>query len=108
MPISVPAPVTAYFAASNAQDIDAAVATFAESAIVVDEGRTYVGRPAILSWLEEVFAKYGVTAEVSEHAVLGDVHRVGALVSGNFPGSPAVLRYQFGLEGEGIVRLAIG
>lgn len=85
-----------------------AVASFAEGASVVDEGRTYVGRPAILMWLEEVFAKYGVTAEVSEHAVLGDVHRVGALVSGKFPGSPAVLHYEFALEGAGIVRLAIG
>ena len=108
MTISVPAQITAYFAASNTQDIDAAVAAFAEAATVVDEGRTYIGRPAIRAWLETVFAKYGVTAVVSEHVVLGDGHRVGALVSGNFPGSPAMLHYEFVLEGEGIVRLAIG
>lgn len=108
MTITVPAPITAYFAASNGRDISAAVAAFAEAATVVDEGRTYVGRPAIRAWLEEVFARYGVTADVSEHVMRGDVHRVGALVSGNFPGSPAVLHYEFVVEREGIVRLAIG
>ncbi|WP_246729989.1 hypothetical protein [Rhizobium ruizarguesonis] len=33
---------------------------------------------------------------------------VSALVSGNFPGSPAILRYHFTLGDRSIIRLEIG
>lgn len=105
---SIPAPIAAYFAGSNEQDADAALAAFAEAATVVDEGHTHVGTAAIRAWLFDVFAKYGVTATVTDVARNGEVYRVAALVSGNFPGSPAVLHYEFVVEGAGIARLAIG
>lgn len=105
---SVPTPIAAYFSASNAKDPDAALASFAEAATVVDEGQTHVGKSAIRGWLLEVFAKYGVTATVSAITRQGDNYRVAALVAGNFPGSPATLHYDFTLGDEGIERLKIG
>jgi ketosteroid isomerase-like protein len=108
MTVSVPPMISAYFAATNAHDPDAAVASFAEMAVVVDERHEYVGKPAIRGWLVAVFAKYGVTSTVSAITHQGDTHRVAALVSGNFPGRPATLHYDFTLADDGIARLSIG
>jgi ketosteroid isomerase-like protein len=102
------APLDAYFAAKNRKDIDAMLAPFAKDAIVKDEGRTHSGRAAIRAWMEETTRKYGVTFEVTDVAEESDRVRVAALVSGNFPGSPATLHYAFQLSGDRISHLEIG
>ena len=102
------APLDAYFAAKNRKDIEAMLAHFTDDALVKDEGMTHGGRAAIRSWMEETTRKYGVTVEVSGVEGDGDDVRVAALVSGNFPGSPATLHYAFQLSGDRIARLEIG
>jgi ketosteroid isomerase-like protein len=108
MPTTRYAPLDAYFAAKNRKDIKAMLASFAEDAIVKDEGRTHSGLAAIRGWMEETARKYGVSVEVSDVEEQSDRVRVAALVSGNFPGSPATLHYTFQLSGDRISRLEIG
>ena len=98
----------AYFEAKNRKDIDAALAPFAEDAVVKDEGHTHRGRAAIRAWMEETTAKYDDTAEPSGVEVENGRVKVAALVSGNFPGSPATLHFVFRLDVDCISHLEIG
>jgi hypothetical protein len=102
------APLDAYFAAKNRKDIEAMLVHFTDDAVVKDEGGTHSGRAAIRSWMEETTRKYGVAVEVSGVERESDRIRVAALVSGNFPGSPATLHYAFQLKGDRISGLEIG
>jgi hypothetical protein len=47
MSIALPLPISSYFDAKNAHDVDAMLATFASDALVHDEKRDFVGRVAI-------------------------------------------------------------
>jgi len=106
--IQLPALVTAYFLAANRQDIDAMLVPFAAEAIVQDEGEEHVGHVAIRAWMVETTQKYRVTVEPQKSEDSNGRTTVAGLVSGNFPGSPAKLRYSFTLSSDGISRLAIG
>lgn len=108
MTIELPQPLTHYFAAKNRHSIDAMLTPFAGDAIVRDEGRTYTGHAAIKAWMEETTRKYRVTVEPTEASAEGQNWTVASLVSGNFPGSPATLRYRFKLSDDRIARLEIG
>jgi hypothetical protein len=107
MSISLPGPISAYLKAKNEHDIDAMLVPFDEDATVKDEGREHHGRSAIRSWLEDVTRKYGVTLEVRDVTDADGTTVVSGLVSGNFPGSPALLEYTFTLSGPTIARLEI-
>lgn len=108
MTIELPEPLAAYFAAKNRHAIDAMLTPFASDAIVLDEGRTYTGHAAIKAWMEETTRKYRVTVEPTEASAKGQNWTVAGLVSGDFPGSPATLRYRFVLSRDRISRLEIG
>jgi len=105
---TVPAPIATFFAGSNFHDTDAALAAFGDNAVVIEEGQTFSGLPAIRTWMDAVSAKYGVTATVTDVNQIGPVHHVEAMVTGNFPGSPAVLHFDFTLADERIAKLSIG
>jgi ketosteroid isomerase-like protein len=107
MPATLPAPLAAYFSAKNRHDIDAMLAPFSEQAVVKDEGQERRGRAAIREWMEETTRKYRVTVEVIDVAEADATTIVTGLVAGNFPGSPAQLRYSFHLDGGRIARLEI-
>jgi ketosteroid isomerase-like protein len=108
MSLDLPAPISAYYAAKNAHDIEAMLAPFADDAHVRDEGEDHRGRAAIRAWMEKTTRKYRVTAAPEEASQDGETLVVHALVAGNFPGSPAHLTYSFTLSGNQIVRLEIG
>jgi hypothetical protein len=101
-------PLDAYFSAKNQRNIDAMLAPFATDATVKDEGQEMHGHTAIRAWMEETTRKYGVTVEAKGVEAKDGGTVVTALVSGNFPGSPAELRYSFQLGGGKIARLEIG
>jgi ketosteroid isomerase-like protein len=105
---TLPPAVERYFAAKLDEDIDTVMLSFAEDALVQDEKHTYRGRPAIRAWIEETTAKYHARAAVSDVEANGDKLRVAALVSGNFPGSPVTLHYDFMLRDGLIAELSIG
>jgi len=61
MSINLQPPLSTYFAAKNAHDVDAILDVFSDKASVRDEGRTMIGRDAIRDWLNEVTRKFRVT-----------------------------------------------
>ncbi len=94
-----------YFAAQNSHDAEGMTACFAPDAEVRDEARAYVGRDAIRRWKVETIAKYGISIEPLAATENDDTLSVIAKVTGNFPGSPADLAYDFVLDGSGLIRL---
>ena len=102
-----PQPIAEYFAAQNAHDIDAMLASFSADALVIDEGKDRRGLAAIRGWIDETTCKYRPSI-----AVLSSVETAAGVtatvrVSGTFPGSPLDITYCFTLEDGKIVRLEI-
>ncbi len=98
----LPAPVRAYILAANAADIDGIVARFTDDAVVQDEGVEHVGVEAIRAWATQSAERYAPHLEVTSwEGGAGEV-RVGAIVSGEFEGSPAPIRISFRLRGDRI------
>ncbi len=58
---SIPAAVDAYRQATNARDLEAYVALFADDAIMVDVGRRFTGRSAIRPWAAREVMPHGET-----------------------------------------------
>ena len=107
MSLTLPPAILAYFRADSTQHSQLA-ACFTESAVVKDEGKTHAGREAILRWKAASSRKYAYTVEPLAVAQDGERTIVTGRVTGNFPGSPADLRYSFVLEADKIARLEIG
>ncbi|WP_445501523.1 nuclear transport factor 2 family protein [Microvirga sp. G4-2] len=103
----LPPPLAAYYEAKNQHEINGMLAPFADDAVVTDEGQEHHGRAAIRSWMEHTTRKYRVTVDVKQVETVDDRLVVSGLVSGDFPGSPAMLRYAFTLSGSKIARLEI-
>jgi ketosteroid isomerase-like protein len=100
--------VQAYFEADARNDGDALPQVFAPNAVVHDENMSHRGLPEIKEWWREAKAKYQHVTEPLEASEADGVMRVRARVSGNFPGSPAMLTFAFHLDGDRIVDLEIG
>lgn len=97
-----------YFAAQAPQDGEAFASAFAPDAIVHDEAQQHRGPVEIRAWWIAAKAKYRHSAEPLDMAQAAGKTVVRARVSGDFPGSPAVLTFTFGLTGEKITDLEIG
>jgi ketosteroid isomerase-like protein len=97
-----------YFAATNAHDVAAMSASFAEDAVVEDEGRQHEGLVAIRDWMRETIEKYDFKLDPIESSRHGGKGQVLISISGKFPGSPITLQYQFTFDGQKIARLVIG
>ena len=107
MPLRLPEPLAAYFAAVNTHNIDAMLAGFAEGAIVRDEGQERRGLAAIREWMEETVRKYHFRVAVNDVTEVNGQLVVMGRVSGTFPGSPVDLRHFFTLDVNKITRLEI-
>lgn len=106
MTLDLPKPIAAYFAA-DMLDGTAVAQCFTEDAIVADEGHTYRGRAAIKQWKTEASAKYQYTCEPFACEQRSGKVIVTCRLTGNFPGSPVDLRFNFKLEGDEIASLEI-
>ncbi|CAM3134121.1 nuclear transport factor 2 family protein [Paracoccus nototheniae] len=106
--MQLPHPIQTFFTARAPQDGDALAAVFAPDAIVHDEGHDHRGPQAIRDWWLAAKAKYRHHAKPIglEHARGKTIVR--ATVTGDFPGSPAVLTFTFGLAHDRITDLEIG
>jgi ketosteroid isomerase-like protein len=58
---SVPSAIRRYFAAHDRGDADAALATFAEGATVLDDGEEYVGSDRVRHWLAHASTEFTYT-----------------------------------------------
>ncbi|MFI5429130.1 nuclear transport factor 2 family protein [Aeromicrobium sp. UC242_57] len=96
--------VDRYFALAPSHDREAYFALFADDAIALDDGHTYVGIEAIRSWRAEVPPVTYTRTDVSE--VDGRLVAT-ADIAGDFPGSPVALRFAFEFDDGVITRLVI-
>jgi hypothetical protein len=104
--LSLPEPIAAYFAADR-RDGEAVARCFTSSAIVKDEGKTHTGPEAIKAWKDAASAKYSYTSAPFALEKTDAAYIVTSRLTGNFPGSPADLRYRFRLERGKIAYLEI-
>jgi hypothetical protein len=107
VPLRLPEPLAAYFAAIDTHNIDAMLAGFADGAIVRDEGQERRGLAAIREWMEETVRKYHFKVAVNEVTEVNGQLVVMGRVSGTFPGSPIDLRHFFTIAANKITRLEI-
>jgi hypothetical protein len=105
--MKLPLPIEAYYDADRNGDGEALVRAFARDAVVEDEGRSHAGRQAIGEWWRATKEKYQTVMEPLETSVEGEVTTVIARVTGRFPGSPAMIRFAFRLDGDRITKLSI-
>lgn len=105
--MTLPPPIAAYFTADAADDAVALTRIFAHDAVVRDEGHTHTGPVAISAWWAAAKARYHHHAEPVEARHDGDAVTVRARVTGSFPGSPAILTFDFVLAGDLISQLRI-
>ena len=106
MPLDLPKPIAAYFAADKG-DSEAVARCFTENAIVKDEGHTYNGLAAIKKWKSETSTKFTYTSEPFASEQKDGKTVITSRLIGNFPGSPVDLRFFFALEGDKIASLEI-
>lgn len=105
--MNLPSPIRAYFNADERGDDDALTQTFASDAVIEDEVHTHAGHQAIGAWWRETKDKYQTVLQPLEMEEEGDVTKVRARVTGQFPGSPTLLSFLFRLDGNRITRLEI-
>ncbi|AGT08789.1 nuclear transport factor 2 family protein [Paracoccus aminophilus] len=106
--MTLPEPIQTYFTAQAPQDRTAFAAAFAPDAIVHDEGGNHQGPAEIEAWWMAAKAKYRHTAEPLEMTEIESKTVVRARVTGDFPGSPAILSFTFGLADGLIHDLRVG
>ena len=107
MPISLPKPIAAYFAAEKAGDAGALARCFTDDGVIRDEGGTFTGTSAIERWNADARAKYHHTV-VALNVTEGDgAIVVLARVAGDFPRNLVELKHIFRLDGEEIASLEI-
>lgn len=104
----IPAPLESYYQAVNAHDVKHMLACFKESATIIDEGQTLQGKIQIEEWMKSTIEKYKFSSKVIRFENINNKTRVTANISGNFPGSPIDLKYDFIIEDEKIMSLQIG
>lgn len=108
MPIALPEPIATYFAADREHDGSAIAALFTSDATIGDEGHSYTGHDAIREWQAKATRKYNYVVKPISVIEEAGVTVVTAQLTGDFPGSPATLRYGFALRGPRIAALEIG
>ena len=104
---TLPQAVTRYFEASNRFDAESAAACFTPDATVRDEGKTHVGTEEIRNWVSHASKEYQPQASVVSAQQKGDKVGVTVSVTGQFPGSPVELDFEFSLRDEKIAELSV-
>jgi len=108
MSTKLPDVVSRYFERDGDRDIESIVCLFAENAIVIDEGEERHGTAEIRAWQTGAASRYTYTTEITGTEALGpDRHVVTGRLTGNFPGGPADLKWDFTTAGQHITRLII-
>jgi len=106
--LPLPAAVAAYFAADQQNDSAAVARCFSIDGVVVDEAQVHLGPADIARWKADASARYRYRCEPQRVDSADNRHVVTGRLSGDFPGSPIDLRYDFVVNGDEITRLEIG
>lgn len=106
MPITLPPPIAAYFAADRS-DAAAVAACFTDDAVVKDEGRTHRGKTEIGAWKAGTSRKYSYTSTPVALTEADGKTVVTCHLVGDFPGGEIDLRHIFIVESDKIAFLEI-
>ncbi len=105
--MNLPNIIARLVATQNSFDSVAYAQCFSETAVVVDEGKTHQGRPAIEEWIADSNERYRATMKPVDFEEKQLESVLKAEVSGNFPGSPLVLSYHLVIADELIQSLKV-
>ena len=104
----LPLTIATYLTAHKNNDAAAAIKTFADDAVVTDEGNTYRGRNEISDWLGSAASEFTFTTEfVGATTSEAGYFDVVQHLEGDFPGGVADLHFRFAMDGALISRLVI-
>ena len=107
-PVVLPTAVSGFLADQVGTDHAATLAHFADDATVVDDGKSFAGRDAILGWLSREASEFTFTSTTVKTEKHDDArYTVTNHLEGNFPGGTADLRFQFFVSGGRIASLTI-
>jgi hypothetical protein len=101
--MKLPAIITELVNAQNSQDSVAYADCFTTDAKVFDEGHDHQGKEEIKAWIESANAKYQAVMEPIGYSESDGKAVLTAKISGTFPGSPIVLKYNMEIA-EGLIR----
>jgi ketosteroid isomerase-like protein len=105
--INVPTTIAAFVQAENQRDSSAVAACFTSNAVIHDEGSEMRGTTAIKEWIDNTFKKYQFTIEPAGIAKGDNKIILNATLTGDFPGSPISLDFQFTIQEDKIATLII-
>jgi ketosteroid isomerase-like protein len=104
----LPDVLTHFFQAASRGDAEDAASCFAADALVHDELNNHVGREAIKTWLQKTIDLSHPQLDV----LSSDTSDIGAVatvrLTGDFPGSPVEMNFEFVLADGKISNLKIG
>lgn len=107
MSLELPSPIADYVAANARLDLEGMIAPFSADAVLLDNGKRFVGHGEIRGLLEEmvvdlkaIFTPDKVRNENDRVVVEGPAH-------GDFPRSPIRFVYRFDLDGDAIKAVEI-
>ncbi|MCU1693369.1 MAG: hypothetical protein JWM64_2460 [Frankiales bacterium] len=103
-----PRVVQTWFAAHEAKQADAELATMTDDVVVIDQDQTYRGREAARAWINGSSRQFSCTTTVLTTACDGAATVVTARLEGDFPGGRADLSYRFDVSDDHISALTIG
>ena len=108
MASETPPVVSRFLKAEEDRDFDAYAACFLPDGVVLDEGKTHIGRSEIAGWLQAAADGPDFTSAVSARESLGrDAYKVVHHLEGDFPGGVAELDFLFALRDDQIAALMI-
>lgn len=93
--MKLPKVISALVKAQNEFDSTAYANCFTDTAIVHDEGKVHTGRTDIQKWIAESNEKYRSVMKPLDYQQNGAFGVLSAEVSGTFPGSPLILKFNF-------------
>ncbi|WP_234572512.1 nuclear transport factor 2 family protein [Rhodohalobacter sp. 614A] len=99
--MNLPKVLTDLVAAQNNFDSEAYANCFSETAVVFDEGKTHRGKAEIKSWIAKANGTYKTVMKPLDYSP--DQQMLEAEISGTFPGSPLVLKYQLEIA-DGLIQ----
>ncbi|BCW40405.1 hypothetical protein [Paenarthrobacter sp. Y-19] len=94
----LPSPITTYLDRSQGIERKAAIDTFDDDALVVDDGRRYRGTSEIVRWLDRVVSEFEYTTTFLGANSDGRTITVVNRLEGTFPGGIVELKYRFVLN----------
>ncbi|MCH3965439.1 MAG: nuclear transport factor 2 family protein [Clostridium sp.] len=107
----LPKPIETHFQATNTGDSVTFLSTFAEDAVVIDEGREYRGKTAIKEWSDRDYFGDHLMLEVTNAVQDAEEIVVTAKSDGDYDKTglpdPLYLDFHFTVKGDKVTRLRI-